>query len=55
MLVRKEGLEMNSEKTKYMLVPLKNSGQNYSLKLKNRSFEVVAKFKYLGTILTDQN
>jgi hypothetical protein len=35
-----------------MLVPIKNAGQNYSLNI--RSFELVAKFKYLGTILTDQ-
>jgi hypothetical protein len=26
-----------------------------SIKIGNRSFESVAKFKYLGTILTDQN
>jgi hypothetical protein len=30
-------------------------GQKHSSKLANRSFEDVAKFKYLGTTLTDQN
>jgi hypothetical protein len=30
-------------------------GQKHSIKIANRSFEDVAKFKYLGTILTDQN
>jgi hypothetical protein len=31
------------------------TGQKYRTKLANRSFEDVAKFKYLGTTLTDQN
>jgi hypothetical protein len=30
-------------------------GQKHSIKIANRSFEYVAKFKYLGTTLTDQN
>jgi hypothetical protein len=30
------------------------AGQKYSIKIANRSFEVVAKFRYLGTTLTDQ-
>jgi hypothetical protein len=30
-------------------------GQKHSIKIVNRSFEGVAKFKYLGTTLTDQN
>jgi hypothetical protein len=30
-------------------------GQKRSIKISNRSFEYVAKFKYLGTTLTDQN
>jgi hypothetical protein len=32
-----------------------NPGQRQSIKIVNRSFEDVAKFKYLGTTLTDQN
>jgi hypothetical protein len=49
------GLEVNSEKTKYMLMSRKKEGQGHSIKIANRFFEGVAKFKYLGTTLTDQN
>jgi hypothetical protein len=31
------------------------AGQKHSIKIANISFEYVAKFKYLGTTLTDQN
>jgi hypothetical protein len=49
------GLEVNSEKTKYMLMSRKKAGQKHGIEIANRSFEGVAKFKYLGTALTDQN
>jgi hypothetical protein len=50
------GLEVNLEKTKYMLMSHNQKlGRKHSIKLVNRSFEDVAKFKYLGTTLTDQN
>jgi hypothetical protein len=50
------GLERNPEKTKYMLMlRSQKTGQKHSIKTVNRSFEDVAKFKYLGTTLTDQN
>jgi hypothetical protein len=32
-----------------------NSGQNQNIRKANESFENVATFKYLGTILTNQN
>jgi coproporphyrinogen III oxidase-like Fe-S oxidoreductase len=47
------GLEVNPEKTKYMLVSrCQKAGQRQSIKIGNRSFESVEKFKYLGTTLT---
>jgi hypothetical protein len=48
-------LEVNPEKTKYMLVSrCQKAGQRQGIKIGNRSFESVAKVKYLGTTLTDQ-
>jgi hypothetical protein len=50
------GLEVNPEKTKYMLMSCSQKiGQRHSIKIANRSFEDVEKFRYLGTTLTDQN
>jgi hypothetical protein len=49
-------LEVNPEKTNYLLVSrCQKAGQIQSIKIGNRSFESVAKFKYLGTTLIDQN
>jgi hypothetical protein len=43
------GLEINIEKTKYMLLShYQNAGQNQETKIANRSFENVSQFKYLG-------
>jgi hypothetical protein len=50
------GLEVNPEKTMYMLMSHSQKiGQKHNVKIVNRSFEDVAKFKYIGTTLTDQN
>jgi hypothetical protein len=47
---------VNPEKTKYMLMTRsQKTGQKYSIKVANRSFEDVAKFKYIRTTPTDQN
>jgi hypothetical protein len=50
------GLEVNPEKSKYMLMSRsQKTGQIYSIKIENRSFEDVPNFKYIGTTLTVQN
>jgi hypothetical protein len=53
---RDVGLEINAEKTKYMIISRHpNSGQNQNVRIATDSFENVAKFKYLETTLTIQN
>jgi hypothetical protein len=53
---RDVGLEINAEKTKYMIMSHHpNSGQNQNIRIPNELFENVAKFKYLGMTLTNQN
>jgi hypothetical protein len=53
---RNVGLEINAEKTKYMIMYRhSNSEQNQNIRIANESFENVATFKYLGTTLTYQN
>jgi hypothetical protein len=44
-------LEVNPEKTKYMLVSrCQKAGQRQSIKIGNRSFESVAKFKSIKIV-----
>jgi hypothetical protein len=49
------GLAVNPQKTKYMLMPCSQElGRKQSIKVANRSFKDVVKFKYLGTTLTSK-
>jgi hypothetical protein len=50
---KKVGLQVNSEKTKYMLMSRKKAGKRQNIKIANGSIESVVKFKYLGTTLAD--
>jgi heptaprenylglyceryl phosphate synthase len=50
------GLEVNSEKTNYVFMSRhQTAGQSNYIRVANKSFEKVAKFKYLGAKLMDQN
>jgi hypothetical protein len=50
------GLEVNAETTEYMVISRnQNAGQNYNIKLDNKSIERVEQFKYLGITLTNRN
>jgi hypothetical protein len=50
------GLEINADNIKYMIMSRHpNSGQNQKIRIANESFENVAEFKYLGTMLTNYN
>jgi quinolinate synthase len=49
------GLEVNVEKTKYMVMsPDQHAGQNHNIKIGNKYFERVEQFRYLGITVTNQ-
>jgi sorting nexin-29 len=53
---KETGLEENADKTKYMVRCWdRNAGRDHSVKIDNSCIERVEEFKYLGTMLTDQN
>jgi len=56
-IVSKEiGLEVNADKTKYMLKSQdQNAGRSHDIEIDNSYFERVEQFRYLGTNLTNQN
>jgi hypothetical protein len=50
------GLEVNADKTKYMVMSGDMSvGRNHGMRIDNGSFERVEEFKYVGTSLTNPN
>jgi len=50
---KETGLEVNADKTKYMVMSRdQNAGRSLSIKNVNSSFETVEELKYLGTTLT---
>jgi hypothetical protein len=50
------GLDVNTEKTKYMLLSRhQNAGKYHDIKIASRCFENVAKLRYLGMAVTNQN
>jgi hypothetical protein len=56
MLVKQVGLEVNTEKTKYMFLSLhQNAWQNHNKRTTNKCFENVVQFKHLGMTITNQN
>jgi hypothetical protein len=53
---REDGLERNSEKSKYTVISRhQNAGQNRNSLIANESFGNVTNFKYLETTATNQN
>ena len=50
------GLEVNADKTKYMVMYRDQiAGQSHNIKINNSSFARVEEFKYLATTLTNKN
>ena len=57
-IARKFKLQINQEKSKYVIAERKNSLKKNKvghLKIKNYKFERVENFKYLGVILNEDN
>ena len=53
---KETGLEVNADKTKYMVMSRdQNTERSRSMKINNSFFERMEEFKHLGTTLTNQN
>jgi hypothetical protein len=47
--IKENGLEVNADKTKYVVIPRdQNAGRSPKIKIDNSSFEMVVEFKYLA-------
>ena len=56
MASKKNGLEVNADKSKYMVMSRdQNAERSHIIKFDNGCFESVEEFKYLGRNLTNQN
>ena len=56
MIVGKQVLEVNADKTKYMVMSREQTAVlSHTTKVDNSSIERVEEFKYLGMTLTNQN
>jgi hypothetical protein len=55
--VNKIGLEVNTEKSKYVYVAVSSPEcrAKHDINIVNRCFENVTQIKYLGTTVTDEN
>jgi len=52
---KESGLEVNADKTKYMVMSRdQNAGRSHNMKIDYRSFEMVEECKYFGTTLTNE-
>ena len=53
---KKIGLEVNADKSKYLAMSRDQGAErSHNIKIDNDSFESLEEFKFLGTILTNQN
>ena len=56
MVVKETGLEVNTDKTRYMVISREQTaGLSHTMKGDNSSIERVEEFKYLGTTLRNKN
>ena len=55
-MTKETGLEVNADKTKYMVMSREQTaGLSHTVKVDNSSIERVEEFKYWGKTLTNQN